>query len=319
MFNKANSILKWARLAPEASKKKEQKDEHIQLWLSLLGNKTLDWEPDTNVFLDNRYKPVQRCGMTKILKKRFHGNYLPVENKQHRRSGKETGERFHRYIYHSLVCMPLLAKRYKTELDEHGAKIDTIQAQRRRMGKPPLKRLPKFKFDNTCQCKIKFHKTTVLRKEKASNVHLWVEQALGILRDNDVKLVGCELIASSQYGTTSIDALGWVGEETNIVNISWKTGYSQRTMHTPRTNPEYEGKMLGDASHIPNSEHMQHQLQQMVENEILQKGHNIEVNRNLLVYFGANNKNTPVVFDSDQHEFLNPKTEENQNLLSKLL
>jgi len=319
MSSKAHNILKWAKLAPEALRLREAKTEKINRWLKLIQTRTLYWDPETNVFVDERFKNAKRCGMTKILKKQFYPNFLPVENKQNRRSGKEVGERFHRYIYHRLICLPLQRQHRKEATKQHQILTKKIVEERAAAGKPPLKRLPKLKFDDPCQCKEKFHKATVLRKQKTSSVHLWVEQAQCILDDLNIKLIGCELIASCEKGTTSVDALGWCGEETNLVNISWKTGYSQRTMHKPRTEPEHKGQMVGYAKHLPNSEHLHHQLQQLVENQILKKGHDIEVNRNLIIYFGANNKDQPVVCDSTKEEFLNPKRKENQELLDFLL
>lgn len=312
-----NTLVGMFTISKEAVAKRAEKLVKIDAWLNLIKSGVLNWDPQTNCFIDERFPNRERSGITKLLGK-YYKNYDAVEKKHNRRSGKETGERFHRYVFHEIVCIPLQKQEMAKAIKRQEKEFEELQKKNKKR-----KRMPKLQYEDPCQCQTKFHKKTVYRAEKTSAVHRWVPQALQVLKDKGIKLIGSELIASCPKISTSIDALGWWGETSQLVNISWKTGYSERTIKQPRVKetPEDNPKktMLGKASHITNCELNQHQLQQLIENAILEKGHEIIVKRNLLIYLGANSREEPVIYDSCNSQFLSPKDKLTQRLIDDVI
>ena len=281
--------------------------------------------PERHLYVDKRggdQETMARCGITKLLKKRSYSNFRAVNNTpQNRRSGVASGRRFHEHIYHALTCVPL-SEEAKREAEEKRKRA--IAAYRKKHAGKEMRRPPSVRYKSVCKCEDKFggnkkRKTRSLKP--GSCLSRWISAAQAFLHQNKLEPVACEVIVSCPESlTTEVDLLAlksrftsdrckleeysarrslslherrkllaegaYTSADYELVNVSWKTGYSVRTLDTPRTI-DSSGRMRGVAAFLPNTEHQQHRLQQLIENSILLHGHNLTVERNYIVYAGA--------------------------------
>lgn len=276
----------------------EMREENKALLESLCAlnrDGTLTRDPKTHIFRDERQEGVlkRRGGITRLLKRECYSNFKEVERAHHRRSGRDVGERFHRHMFHHYMCAPLQKEARRVAQKERERVMNEFEKRRGR----PMKRKPRLHYEKVCLCESEFGKRTHdTRLKDDSSMRRWVSAAVKRLKALGIRPVVCEPIISCREFTTQADLLGLADDGQSVVNVSWKTGYSSRTLHRARTTDD-TGRMRGEASHITNSEQMQHALQQSLENEIMRVGHNIPVMRSLVLYVGCDPKSPDTVFE----------------------
>ena len=233
-------------------------NNYVETLISLnkKGTGKLSRNTKTNVYLDKRYPfRIKRAGITKKLRKRYYSNYRPLEKvRRVRCSSMKIGSRFHKHVFHKIMC-----------------------------NNPSNKCICLHKYDS---------KTHSKRIQRGSIMDQWLKHLWDVFDQKSIVPFACEVIVSNKNISTEIDILAWESGGSYLVNISLKTGYSNRFKH-PRTKDD-TNKMLGQACDITNSDYEQHQLQQFIENKILKDGHSINVDKSYVIYVGMN-KNKAVV------------------------
>ena len=261
-----------------------EKRQRVDRLLQLNRDMDLHRNPTTNLYCDRRQPSgVQmRPGITSLLRRHYYSHYVFPE-KRRGRSGTATGSRFHRHMYHRVMCRPLQVAELKRRKKERKRFIEEFKLTHG--GKEP-KRIPRCKEKLPCVCERKYgSRTHDTRLKEGSAIAKWLKQADEFMKKRELTPIACEVVVSCRRLTTEIDMLAWKEKKKVLVNVSWKTGSTQQMDQTTRRSSS--SQMSGKASHIANTEHQHAQLQQFVEDRILREGHELETDEHCIVYFGS--------------------------------
>ena len=133
-----------------------------------------------------------KCGITRMIDNKIintnNNNNNNNNSTKRTHSGIQTGTRFHKYIYHELMCIGIL---------------------------------------DQCNCFHKFGTKTYPNKLKStSKMKNWLDQAKEFIIRYNLKPIHCELMVCKRklnFGT-EIDMIAKNQNTNQLINISWKTG-----------------------------------------------------------------------------------------------